>query len=216
MYGFIQFVFFTLYCFVIQFMMFLCFFCSPSKFKLVGLPWFANVCQVACIHIRNDAGLQWQAAQKPRGPKCSIIMRSVGNRIIKSLKRAKRLRFIQTFIRTFTTWVTLEFSIVKRREKSVYISTGMYKYLHKYLHKLYQREPQIATNETSKLQTLHCSPSKAGATNLCEFVAFGHQLCFFKDLSRSEFGPTLYCQNLLNATRSDAMMAGQHSWQHIR
>lgn len=66
MYGFIQFVFFTLYCFVIQFMMFLCFFCSPSKFKLVGLPWFANVCQVACIHVRNDAGLQWQAAQKPR------------------------------------------------------------------------------------------------------------------------------------------------------
>lgn len=202
---------FNLWCFYVSFVP------LPSSSWLVchGLSMFAK------WHVSTSGMMQGCSGKQPKnlvgfGPKCSIIMRSVGNRIIKSLKRAKRLRFIQTFIRTFTTWVTLEFSEVKRREKSVYISTGMYKYLHKYLQKLYQREPQIATNETSKLQTLHCSPSKAGATNLCEFVAFGHQLCFFKDLSRSEFGPTLYCQNLLNATRSDAMMAGQHSWQHIR
>lgn len=188
----------------------------------VQVGWFAMVCQ--CLPSGMYPRPEWCRVAVASSPKTSWVLgRSVrlscevlATESLNHFKRAKRLRFIQTFIRTFTTWVTLEFSEVKRREKSVYISTGMYKYLHKYLQKLYQREPQIATNETSKLQTLHCSPSKAGATNLCEFVAFGHQLCFFKDLSRSEFGPTLYCQNLLNATRSDAMMAGQHSWQHIR
>ena len=54
-----------------------------SLSKLAGLPWFANVYQVTCIHVWNDAGLQWQAAQKPR-PRQHSIMRRIGNRIIAS------------------------------------------------------------------------------------------------------------------------------------
>ena len=184
MYGFIQFVFFTLFflwfnlwCFYVSFVP------LPSSSWLVG--WFAMVCQ--CLPSGMYPRPEWCRVAVASSPKTSwVLARSVrscevlATESLNSLKRAKRLRFIQTFIRTFTTWVTLEFSEVKRREKSVYISTGMYKYLHKYLHKLYQREPQIATNETSKLQTLHCSPSKAGATNLWEFVAFGHPALLFQ------------------------------------
>ncbi len=142
----------------------LCFFGSLSK--LVGLPMFANVCQVACIHVWNDAGLQWQAAQKPRGQGnirlCDVLA-------TESL-RAKRLRFIQTFIRTFTTWVTLQFSVVKKREKSVYMSMYISMYLS--IPKQQTESPKLPwmkqhrDEKTSKLQTLHCSPSKAGATNL--------------------------------------------------
>ena len=146
----------------------------------VQVGWFA-ICQ--CLPSGMYPRPEWCRVAVASSPKTSwpeVFDHAKCWQSLNHKKRAKRLRFIQTFIRTFTTWVTLEFSEVKRREKSVYISTGMYKYLHKYLQKLYQREPQIATNETSKLQTLHCSPSKAGATNLCEFVAFGHPALLFQ------------------------------------
>ena len=172
----IQCVFFTFYCFVIQSMMFyvsFMFFCSPSKLVCHGLPMFAK------WHVSTSGMMQGCSGKQPKNLGRSLRCCEV---LATESKWAKRLRFIQTFIRTFTTWVK---HAVFRREKTW--NGNVYNIA------------QIATNKTSKLQTLHCSPSKAGSADLWEFVAFADQNLL-----------------LLDATRSDGMMAGQHSLQHIR
>lgn len=160
---------FNLWCF----MFLLCFFCSPSKLVCHGLPMFAK------WHVSTSGMMQGCSGKQPKNLGRSLRCCEV---LATESKWAKRLRFIQTFIRTFTTWVK---HAVFRREKTW--NGNVYNIA------------QIATNKTSKLQTLHCSPSKAGSADLWEFVAFADQNLL-----------------LLDATRSDGMMAGQHSLQHIR